>query len=123
LAREYTAKNDPTGCFEQLYQEAEAGESELPWADLKPNINLTNFAAAHPLHGAGKRALVVGCGLGDDAEQIAAWGFATTAFDISATAVRSARKRFPHSRVDSVAADLLQPPAGWRGSFDFILES
>ncbi len=123
LAREYTEKNDPTGWFEQLYQEAEAGKSDLPWADLKPNINLMDFAAAHPLHGAGKRALVVGCGLGDDAEQIAAWGFATTAFDISTTAIRSARKRFPDSRADYVAADLLKPPQEWRAAFDFIFES
>ena len=28
----------------------------------------------------GKRALVIGSGLGDDAEQLAAWGFKTTAF-------------------------------------------
>lgn len=123
LAREYTAKNDPTGWFEQLYREAEAGKSDLPWADLKPNINLTDFAAAHPLDGTGKRALVVGCGLGDDAEQIAAWGFLTTAFDISRTAIRSARRRFPDSQVDYVATDLLNPPADWRGAFDFIFES
>ena len=123
LAREFNDKNDPTGWFEQLYREADEGKTEVPWADLRPNINLLNYAAKHPLDGAGKRALTIGCGFGDDAEQLAAWGFATTALDISATAVRRARTRFPHSRVDYVVADLLQaPPAEWRAAFDFILE-
>jgi SAM-dependent methyltransferase len=123
LAREFNDRNDPTGWFEQLYREADEGNTAVPWADLKPNINLLNFAAAHPLAGTGKRALVIGCGFGDDAEQVAAWGFATTAFDISATAVRRARVRFPHTRVNYVASDLLQPPpAEWRAAFDFILE-
>ena len=123
LAREFNDKNDPTGWFEQLYREADEGTSEVPWADLRPNINLLNYAAKHPFVGAGKRALTIGCGFGDDAEQLAAWSFATTAFDISETAVRRARERFPKSRVDYVAADLLQPPpAEWRAAFDFILE-
>ena len=114
LAREFNDKNDPTGWFEQLYREADEGTSEVPWADLRPNINLLNYAAKHSLVGAGARALTIGCGFGDDAEQLAAWGYATTAFDISATAVRRARERFPKSRVDYVAADLLQPPpAEW----------
>jgi 2-polyprenyl-3-methyl-5-hydroxy-6-metoxy-1,4-benzoquinol methylase len=123
LAREFNDKNDPTGWFEQLYREADQGTTQVPWADLRPNINLLNYAAAHPLTGTSKRALTIGCGFGDDAEQLAAWGFDTTAFDISETAVRRARKRFPESRVNYVVADVLQPPrAEWRAAFDFILE-
>lgn len=36
-----------------------------------------------------RQPLVVGCGLGDDAEQLAAWGLKTTAFDISQSAIRA----------------------------------
>ena len=65
----------------------------------------------NPFPATGKKALTIGCGLGDDAEQLAEWGFSTTAFDVSETAIRACRRRFPDSRVQYVAADLLQPPA------------
>jgi SAM-dependent methyltransferase len=122
LAHEHREKNDPTGWFEQLYREAEQGTSELPWADLRANTNLLNFAAKHPFNGAGKSALVVGAGLGDDAEQVSAWGYATTAFDVSETAIRNARKRFPNSHVEYSVANLLTPLPAWRNAFDFVLE-
>lgn len=122
LAAEFNRTGDPTGWFEKLYQESEAGTGEVPWADLRPNTNLLNFRQSHPHDGAGRRALVVGCGLGDDAEQLAAWGFETSAFDISQTAVRGAKSRFPNSHVNYVVADALKPPADWLGVFDFVLE-
>jgi hypothetical protein len=37
--------------------------------------------------------------------------------------VRIARRRFPESRVDYRVADLLDPPAEWRGAFDLVFES
>jgi ubiquinone/menaquinone biosynthesis C-methylase UbiE len=45
------------------------------------------------------------------------------AFDISQTAVRWARSRFPESRVSFVVADLLSLPQAWGGAFDFVLEA
>src|SRR2546430_1332162 len=95
LAAEFRRKGDPTGWFEQLYQEGEAGKSTVPWANLCPNPHLLNFWKSHPHPTEGKSALTIGSGLGDDAEQLAAWGFRTTAFDISQTAIRTSRKRFP----------------------------
>jgi 2-polyprenyl-3-methyl-5-hydroxy-6-metoxy-1,4-benzoquinol methylase len=77
----------------------------------------------HPLQAEGKSALVTGCGLGDDAEQLAKWGFRTTAFDISESAIRASRKRFPSSIVEYHAANLLEPPAHWSGQFDFVFEA
>jgi SAM-dependent methyltransferase len=71
----------------------------------------------------GRRALVVGCGLGRDAEFVAGLGFATTAFDISDTAVRVARERHHGSPVDYRVADLLDLPGEWRGAFDLVVES
>jgi 2-polyprenyl-3-methyl-5-hydroxy-6-metoxy-1,4-benzoquinol methylase len=49
----------------------------------------------------------VGCGLGADAEYLASLGFDTVGFDISETAIRLARERFPGSAVRYVSADLL----------------
>jgi SAM-dependent methyltransferase len=123
LAAQFNQRGDPTGWFEVLYREAEEGVSELPWADRGVNPHLMGFWAQHPQDTAGKRALVIGTGLGDDAEQLARWGFETTAFDISETAIRACRKRFPKSPVHYTPADLLDPPASWLGTFDFVFEA
>jgi len=122
LAAEFTEKGDPLGWFEQLYQEAELGRSEIPWDDRKPNAHLLAYWSENPA-AAGKTALVIGCGLGDDAEQLAVWGLRTTAFDISPTAIKTARSRFPKTSVNYVAADLFQAPVEWHGAFDFVFES
>lgn len=123
LAADYIQKGDPTGWFEALYREGESGRAEIPWDDRKPNANLLQFWRTNAFSAEGKSAIVVGCGLGDDAEQIAAWAFRTTAFDISATAIAMARKRFPNSKIEYAAVDLFEPPAAWRSAFDFVFES
>lgn len=123
LAAEYLAKGEPTGWFEQLYREAEKGTARVPWADLTPNPNLLEFWTQHPIASAGKRAINMGCGLGDDAERLAAWGFETTAFDISSSAIESCKRRFSDTKVRYVVADLLNPPGQWHRAFDFVLES
>ena len=122
LAAEHIGKGDPLGWFEKLYQEAERGDAAIPWADLEPNPRLIEFWKAHPLEAAGKGALVIGSGLGDDAEQLAVWGFKTTGFDISKTAIEAAKKRFPKTQVEYVVADMFNPPANWLHGFDFVLE-
>lgn len=123
LAKDYLAKGDPTGWFEALYKEAEEGKSVVPWADRGANPGLLEFWTARPQETEGKRALVTGCGLGDDAAQLAAWGFNATAFDISETAIRAAQKRFPSPQIIFTVADLFQPPADWRHAFDFVFEA
>src|SRR5271154_71608 len=122
LAAEFARKGEPYSWFEALYQEAERGEAIIPWDDLAPNANMVAFWKAHGWDASGQRALVVGCGLGDDAEQIAAWGFRTTAFDVAATGIALAKKRFPRSVIDYRVADLFAPPAEWAAAFDFVFE-
>jgi len=123
LAAASLAAGDATGWFERLYAEAEAGDAEVPWDLPRPSNLLVEWARRAAVTGAGRRALVVGCGLGRDAEFLAALGFATCAFDISETAVRTARERHPDSPVDYQVADLLDPPPAWRGRFDLVVES
>jgi 2-polyprenyl-3-methyl-5-hydroxy-6-metoxy-1,4-benzoquinol methylase len=123
LAAEYVEKGDPTGWFEVLYKEADEGKSVVPWADRAGNPSLLEFWSVNPQPTNGKTALVIACGLGDDAEQLAAWGFDTTAFDISETAIRLIRKRFSNTAVQYQVADLFQPPAGWDRKFDFVFEA
>jgi RimJ/RimL family protein N-acetyltransferase/SAM-dependent methyltransferase len=123
IGTESLPTGDPTGWFEQLYAAAELGEAVVPWDRGAPRLLLVQWAEARQLDGEGKRALVVGCGFGDDAEYVAGLGFETVAFDVAPTAVRSAERRFPDSNVEYVVADLLDPPARWRGAFDLVVES
>jgi 2-polyprenyl-3-methyl-5-hydroxy-6-metoxy-1,4-benzoquinol methylase len=123
LAAEYIARGDPKGWFEQLYREAGEGKATVPWADRQPNPNLVDFWNRNTIPTIGKTALTIGCGLGDDAEQLAAWGFHTTAFDVSESAIRACRHRFPASNVNYIAADLFSPPDEWIRAFDFVFES
>jgi SAM-dependent methyltransferase len=88
-----------------------------------PNPNVIQWLDQHQVAGAGRKALKIGCGLGDDAEELARRGFRTTAFDISASAIAWCRGRFPQSPVAYVVADLFRAPREWRGKFDFVLES
>jgi SAM-dependent methyltransferase len=122
LAAEFIRKGDPTGWFDALYREAEAGGAAVPWGDLEVNSQLVEFWKAHPLETAGKRALVIGSGFGDDAEQLAAWGFKTTGIDISNTAIEATKERYPKRAVEYLVADLFNPPPALLAAFDFVLE-
>ncbi len=122
LANIFLARGDAKGWFEALYAEAEGDAERIPWADLIPNPHLLSWMNETDVRGESRRALVVGCGLGDDAELLAARGFDVTAFDISQKAIDWCRRRYPNSKVAYVAADLFESPAEWRESFHFVLE-
>jgi SAM-dependent methyltransferase len=115
------ATGDPTAWFEQLYAQVGRGEAELPWDRGTAHPLLTDWTAGQL--GAGKRAVVVGCGPGHDAEHLAELGFAVTAFDISASAIEQVRARHPDSGVAYEVADLLALPAKWSGGFDLVVEA
>ena len=114
---------DSLAWFERLYADVEDGRATAPWDRGGPNPLLVEWAEARELDGTGRRAIVVGSGLGDDAEYFASRGFDTVAFDLSATAVQLAQRRFPRSRVDYRVANLLEAPEDWRGAFDLVVES
>lgn len=116
-------RGDPTGWFERLYAAAARGEARVPWVELAPNPHLVSWAEQRPGPPPAGRALVVGCGLGDDAEFLAGLGYAVTAFDIAPTAITAARDRFPSSTVDYVVADVFAPPADWRSRYDLVVEA
>lgn len=123
LAAESHARGDATGWFDVLYRHADGDLSAIPWADQIANEHLVQWLETKPLAELGRRALVVGCGLGDDAEHLSALGLDVTAFDISPEAVAWCRRRFPTSRVSYQQADLLAPPEDFTSAFDFVFEA
>ncbi len=122
IAHKHLSAGDPLGWFEDLYSKAGEDTSIIPWAELTPNPHLMAWLDQGAIAVSGL-ALKIGGGLGDDAEELARRGFATTAIDISETAVARSRARFPNSPVEYVLGDLFSAPAEWRGRFDFVLES
>ncbi len=123
LAAEPASRGELLTWFEELYIAAETQGGVVPWADGVPNPQLVAWSSQHRVTGDGHRALVVGCGLGDDAEFLAGLGFSVVAFDVAPTAVRRCRERFASTTVDYAVADLTEPPAWWDRSFDFVFEA
>jgi SAM-dependent methyltransferase len=122
LVQAHRERGDLLGWFEALYARANGDPNGIPWADLAPAPGWVAWTKREKPQGNGKKAVVIGCGLGDDAEQLAKLGFAVTAFDISETAVGWCHRRFPNSRVRYEVANLLALPETWRSAFDFVLE-
>ncbi|MEH2212098.1 class I SAM-dependent methyltransferase [Nostoc sp.] len=122
LATEAVQKSEPSAWFEVLYTEAKGDTAKIPWAKLTPHPYLQDWLTNHQPFVSGQKALVIGCGLGDDAEALAHLGFEVTAFDISPTAIAWCQERFPDSTVNYVVADLLAIPSQWHQAFDFVFE-
>lgn len=106
--------------FESVYRQAGGDPALVPWADLKPKPQLVEWLAAN--EGGGRKAVDIACGLGDNAEAIAAAGYEVTAFDLSGDAIDWAKRRFAGSTVNYTVADLLAPPAEWAAGFDLVHE-
>src|SRR5687767_1246960 len=122
LAAEFNEKGDPLGWFDALYKESGGDTEKIPWADMAPNRFFKAWAESTGLKGDGRRAMVVGCGLGDDAKFLRDLGFSVTAFDISPTAIDWAKRVYGDAEIKFEVADLFEPYRGWLGAFDFVLE-
>ncbi|MGI8810906.1 MAG: class I SAM-dependent methyltransferase [Pyrinomonadaceae bacterium] len=122
IATEFADKGDATGWFDALYRESAGDPSKIPWADLEPNRFLKEWSANTNLRGEGRKALIVGCGLGDDARYLYDLDFKVTAFDISPAAIEWAKKLHKDTDIQFETADLFDPPSDWLGEFDFVVE-
>lgn len=108
--------------FDSLYANANEDTSQVPWALPGALPTLEHWLKTASIPPLKPSAIVVGCGLGDDAEAIAQAGYSVTAFDVSPQAIAWAKKRFPHTTVNYVAADLFNLPEAWKGSFDLVFD-
>ncbi|MBE9078331.1 class I SAM-dependent methyltransferase [Romeria aff. gracilis LEGE 07310] len=110
--------------FEPLYADAlaQGDPGQIPWALMEVTPYLQDWLEQAAPESTGRSAVVVACGLGDDAEALANYGFEVTAFDISATAIAWCQQRFPNSSVHYQVADLFQLPPDWRYRFDLVYD-
>lgn len=115
-------ENRPTDWFETLYSETNEGGNGVPWANMAPHPLFKSWINKNPGIGKRKSALVVGCGMGDDAIELELQGFDVTAFDVSNSAIELCKKRFPNTKVKFIQADLLKGVLEWHRKFDFVLE-
>jgi SAM-dependent methyltransferase len=107
--------------FEDLYARAGDDLAAVPWASLAPHPALVAWLdQQHRCPAAA--ALVIGCGYGDDAEELSRRGYRVTAFDISSTAIAKCRQRFPDSAVDYRVVSLFRLPETWREAFHLVVE-
>lgn len=121
MVRDAFARGDLASLFDGFYHRADGDMAAVPWSRGRPHPLLDGWLASSP-GGAGRTALVIGCGLGDDAEALARHGFEVTAFDLSELAIAWCRKRFPDSEVHYRVEDLFALPDAWRERFDLVLE-
>jgi SAM-dependent methyltransferase len=128
LAEERLAAGHPCGWFEPAYAAAIARGQRLPWQDGTAHPWLTAWLDA-PVHAPpGVRALVVGCGVGDDVAPLVARGYEVTALDIAPTAIAWAQRRAAQRGDGSDEAvawrtgDLLAIGAELAGAFDLVVE-
>jgi 2-polyprenyl-3-methyl-5-hydroxy-6-metoxy-1,4-benzoquinol methylase len=112
-------KADSLDWFEELYASANGDEYWIPWSNGEPHHFLTEWASKIKSRG---RALVVGCGLGEDAAYLSRKGWNVTAFDISPSAIQWAKKVYSSENIDWQVADLLSLPEEWIGLFDLVVE-
>jgi len=108
--------------FETVYGNADHDNlAAIPWATLAPNVYLEKHLSMHDAV-LGKKALVIGCGLGDDALILEKHGYEVDALDISPSAIALAKKRHPESKVDFHVGDIYDMPESSIGKYDFVYE-
>lgn len=113
------SSEQPLSWFEDIYSESNEDRDLIPWDWREPHPFLVEWADQNEVTGT---ALVVGCGLGEDAAFLSKRGWQVTAFDISESAVSWARKLHDVENLEWMVADLLDTPASWEGEFDLVLE-
>jgi SAM-dependent methyltransferase len=124
LVERHLVAGDPTGWFEPAYAAAGRHLEQLPWVHGSPHPYLCDWLDAPVQRPPGMRALVVGCGLGDDAAELARRGYAVTAVDLAPSALHRARRRFRDLPVDWRHHDVLDAAgrATLQGGFDLVVE-
>lgn len=113
--------NSVSESFEEMYKKHENDHENIPWARKDVNPLLQTYLDDHEEHKG--KALVIGCGLGDDAYALDKAGYDVLAIDVSQTALDVAQKRFSGSGIVFEREDIFEMPEKYFEHFDFVFEA
>lgn len=113
--------NKASEFFEEIYKKHENNHENIPWARKDVNPLLQTYLDNGEEHKG--KALVIGCGLGDDAYALDKAGYDVLAIDVSQTALDIAQKRFADSGIRFEKQDILDMPQKYFENFDFVFEA
>jgi 2-polyprenyl-3-methyl-5-hydroxy-6-metoxy-1,4-benzoquinol methylase len=122
MVKYYQDKDKPTAWFDSIYTDAQGDYTAVFWADLEPSPYLLKWLKSSVIQSTTAKAIVIGCGVGDDAEALSEAGYQVTAFDISPEAIRLCKKRYPATTVNYLVADLFDYRSQWTAAFDLVYE-
>ena len=111
------AHNKASEWFDELYEKNKNAQENIPWARQAVNPLLQTYLDEDLEHKG--KALVIGCGLGDDAIALEMAGYEVVAIDVSQTALDLAKERFSESNIDFKKQDIFE----YTQKFDFVFEA
>ena len=114
--------NKASSWFNDLYEEHKDNHENIPWATQAVNTLLKSYIEDETQTHKGK-ALVIGCGLGDDAHALEVAGYDVVAIDVSEVALELAQKRSTDSSIKYEKQDIFDMPEKYNGYFDFVFEA
>ncbi len=113
--------NKASAWFDDLYKENSQSQEKIPWARQAVNPLLQSYLDEKLEHKG--KALVIGCGLGDDAYALEVAGYDVLAIDVSQTALDLAKKHFSDSNIVFEKQDIFDMPDKYHEYFDFVFEA
>ena len=122
MVKEHQEKDRPLAWFDSIYTDAKGDYRAVFWADLAPSPYLVSWLEKNPANKQRKKAVVIGCGVGDDAEALSSFGYDVTAFDISQEAINLCKGRYKDTKVNYVVENLFEYPAYWMTAYDVVYE-
>jgi len=112
--------------FEDLYANSGNDTSKIPWSDLQGNSYLQEWIERQDMTSyRNKSVLIVGCGIGGDAELLSHYFGKVSAFDVSPSAIKWVKEKYYNSKINYYTADLFDKKALFHteGPYDFIFEA
>jgi len=122
MVKTFQENDDPLGWFNSIYTDAHGDHRNVFWADLKVNPYLLKWLSSNKQNLKNKKAIAIGCGVGDDAEALSDAGYDVTAFDISPEAIKLCKQRYPNTKVNYLIENLFFYPKDWKKDFDLVYE-
>lgn len=113
--------NKASAWFDDLYKKHSNNHENIPWARKDVNPLLRSYLDVNGEHKG--KALVIGCGLGDDAYALDCCGYEVLAIDVSQAALDIAKERFSDSKVTFEKQDIFDMPQHYHEHFDFVFEA